>query len=55
MTMDQQTTNQQGPVQRAVGFELARELTEEELNTVSGGTIETAAYTPTGKPESDCD
>lgn len=43
--------------ERTIGQQLAHELTLEEVKAISGGTATTASpdYTPTGKPEADCD
>jgi hypothetical protein len=46
----------QSPKTRALGYELARELSEDDLRHVAGGGPgPTPEYTPTGNPESDCD
>ena len=43
--------------ERTLGRQLARELTLEEVKAISGGKATPASpdYTPTGKPEADCD
>jgi hypothetical protein len=40
--------------ERIVGRQLARELTNAEVDTISGG-LQAVDYTPTGTPERDCD